>query len=70
MEKWIYDWGLLMEYSIASYWIGQYEEAKKASLQILENTTLPEHVKERVRLNLQWIDLEIQKRQLSLKATE
>lgn len=59
VEKWIYDWGLLLEYSICAYWIGKYEEALLASYAMLAQARLPENVRECVERNLVWINLKL-----------
>jgi len=41
VEKWIYDYGLLFEYSICAYWTGHYEESLKACDALLANPKLP-----------------------------
>src|SRR5262249_14955155 len=46
VESWIYDYGLLLEYSVCAYWIGEYKEALIASQRILAKKNLPQHVKE------------------------
>jgi glycosyltransferase involved in cell wall biosynthesis len=55
VESWIYDYGLLLEYSICAYWIGEYKEALIASNRILARKNLPQHVKECVERNLTFI---------------
>ncbi|GAA2036146.1 glycosyltransferase family 2 protein [Catenulispora yoronensis] len=39
---WIYRWGLLFEYSIASYWTGDYDVSLRACDQLLQIPELPE----------------------------
>jgi len=55
LEKWAYDYGLLLEYSICAYWIGRYEEAYKASKQILSQQDLPSNIQDCVIKNLSFI---------------
>jgi glycosyltransferase involved in cell wall biosynthesis len=50
-QTWMHDYGMLLELSIAAYWIGEYEECQKASLQLLERP-LPQNVRECVEQNL------------------
>jgi glycosyltransferase involved in cell wall biosynthesis len=52
LEKWIYDYGLKLEQSICAYWIGNYEECRQLSLEMLANPKLPESVRNCVELNL------------------
>lgn len=42
VEKWIYDYGLLFEYSISAYWVGKYRESLEACNQLLAMETLPD----------------------------
>lgn len=55
VETWIYEYGLLLEYSINAYWIGNYEEAFLASNTLLRMKDLPENVRECVERNLTFI---------------
>lgn len=54
VESWIYDYGLLLEYSISAYWIGRYEESFQACIQLLSKQSLPLHVVECVQRNLKF----------------
>lgn len=56
VEHWAQDYGLLMEMSIAAYWIEFYEEAKLASLKLLQNAILPPSFRTAVLQNLDFID--------------
>ncbi len=53
---WIYDYGMLLEFSICAYWVGEYEEAKLASEWLLLKTTIPSNVRECVEKNLTFIN--------------
>ena len=55
VEHWIYDWGLLFEFSISAYWVHRYNEALLASLLLLENKNLPSSIRTQVESNLVWI---------------
>lgn len=55
VESWVYEWGLLLEYSICAYWIGHYEEALHASNAILARDNIPQNVRECVEKNLAFI---------------
>ena len=55
VETWIYDYGLLLEYSICAYWIGAYEESLKACIQLLAVENLPQNIIDCVRKNLQFV---------------
>ncbi len=52
VDKWIYDYGLLLELSICAYWIGKYEECYQISQKLLNNTQLPLNVRACVEKNL------------------
>lgn len=52
VEKWMYDWGLPLEFSICAYWIGKYDECKNTCMKMLENQKLPTPVRECVERNL------------------
>lgn len=41
VETWIYDYGMLFEYSICAYWIGKYQESLNACDRLLANQDLP-----------------------------
>ena len=60
VEKWVYDYAILLEYSIAAYWVGEYEEALQSSNSLLAKSKLPENVRECVKKNLTWILPKIQ----------
>lgn len=54
VQKDIYEWQLLDEFSICAYWIGQYEESKIACEKII-NLPLPSHTIERITKNLDFV---------------
>jgi glycosyltransferase involved in cell wall biosynthesis len=54
VESWVYDYGMLLEFSICSYWIGQYEESFNACNQLLSDKELPPHVRSCVEKNLEF----------------
>lgn len=60
VEQWIYDYGLLLEFSISAYWTENYFEALLASYLLLSNPSLPSHIKECVQKNLKWIEEKVQ----------
>jgi glycosyltransferase involved in cell wall biosynthesis len=41
VEKWIYDYGMLFEFSVCAYWTGHYDESLKACDTLLANPNLP-----------------------------
>ena len=53
IEDWIYEWGVLFEFSIVSYWVGKYEESITAC-DILMYKAIPEHIKSQVAINRQF----------------
>lgn len=52
VEKWIDDYGMLLECSICAYWIGKYEECRDLTEQILSKKQIPQNVKECAERNL------------------
>lgn len=42
VERWIYEWGLLFEYSIAAYWVGDPHAALRACDRLLDCGQLPD----------------------------
>lgn len=59
VEHWIYDYGLLLEYSVSAYWIGKYAETKAASEKILALPDIPDHVRKTVENNLKWANIQL-----------
>ncbi len=59
LEKWIHDYGMLLEYSICAYWTDRNEEALVASNLLLAQPDLPQGVRECVERNLYWINLKL-----------
>lgn len=51
LHRWIYDWGLMFELSIAAWWAGHIDEARHASDYLLEVANLPDGVRKRVIAN-------------------
>lgn len=52
LEKWIYDYGLKLEQSICAYWLGNYDECRQLSNEILDTPNIPQSVRNCVELNL------------------
>jgi len=50
-EQWIYDYGLLDEYAVSSYWSGNYIDCLDACLRMLSHQSLPEDYKGRILTN-------------------
>ncbi len=51
-EQEVYDYLILLEYSISAWWIGNYQESYNASLQILKKDYLSEEIKSCAQNNL------------------
>lgn len=51
VHRWIYEWGLLFEYSIAAYWAGQPSAALQACNRLLEMRNLPDSYREQTQTN-------------------
>ena len=54
VETWIYDYGLLDEYSIVSFWAGDYKASKEACERLLDEMKIPDYYLDRVKSNLQF----------------
>jgi glycosyltransferase involved in cell wall biosynthesis len=51
IENWVYDYGLLDEYSVLCYWTGRYRECLDAATRILREGKIPEEERPRVQQN-------------------
>ena len=51
VETWIYDYGLLDEFSVLAYWTGHYSECLRACARLLEEQKIPQDQRERVCQN-------------------
>jgi len=69
VEHWIYDYGLLLEFSICAYWQEKYQESLLASQLLLVDATLPENVQTCVKTNLIWIRAKLNETAESYKKT-
>lgn len=67
VEKWIYDYGMLLELSICAYWMGKYEECRDISQRILANSSLPGNVRDCVQRNLAFANEKLPKTLVQLK---
>jgi glycosyltransferase involved in cell wall biosynthesis len=54
VESWIHEFGLLLENSICSYWLGNYRESLDTCNLLLSNQDLPDYVKDCVEKNKQF----------------
>lgn len=59
VEKWVYDYGLLMEFSICAYWTDKFVEAQLASQLLLTQSFLPSFVRDRILQNLAFVNAKI-----------
>jgi hypothetical protein len=53
-EGWVYDYGILDEFSIIAFWSGNYKDSKEVCERILSKNNVPEHIRNRVQQNLQY----------------
>ena len=51
VHRWMYEWGLLFEYSIAAYWVGQPSAALQACDRLLQMPHLPDHYRKQTEIN-------------------
>lgn len=56
VESWIYDYGLLFEFSVSAYWVEDYRESQKACKLLLNNPNLPKNIRDRVDKNLMFVE--------------
>ncbi len=52
--RWVYDWGLLFEYSITSYWTGDSRKALAACRRLLAISDLPDNFREQTEANMEY----------------
>lgn len=50
-QPWVYQWGLLFEYSITTYWVEAYDRSIVSCDQLLSIRDLPETIREQVQKN-------------------
>jgi tetratricopeptide (TPR) repeat protein len=53
VSPWIYEWGMLFEYSITAYWCGEFNTSILACKRLLSIESLPESHRRQTRANLQ-----------------
>ena len=51
VHRWVYEWGLLFEYSIAAYWTGHHRAALDACDRLLAMSSLPVAYREQTKAN-------------------
>lgn len=59
VETWIYDYGLMLENSIAAYWLGKFWESKALSMHMLKKPDLPENVRTCIERNCAFAEQKI-----------
>ena len=53
VKPWVYEWGLLFEYSITSYWTGEYKNSISACRALLRTSSLPQAQRAETERNLE-----------------
>lgn len=56
IENWVYDFGLLFEFSISAFYVGKFEEAQLANQKLLAHPKLPAVVRQEVERNMSIIN--------------
>jgi tetratricopeptide (TPR) repeat protein len=51
VHPWIYQWGMLFEFSICAYWVGDTKNALRACARLLKIPQLPDAYREQTKLN-------------------
>ncbi|MEU0396321.1 glycosyltransferase [Streptomyces sp. NPDC006208] len=51
IQPWVYRWGMLFEFSITAYWVGEYETSLQACDRLLAMPDLPEQYRKQTRIN-------------------
>lgn len=52
VDDWIYEWGMVMEFSMNAYSMGRYEESKRACEMVLAKEALPDPIRECAKRSL------------------
>ncbi|MGW6263176.1 glycosyltransferase [Streptomyces sp. NPDC055085] len=50
-QPWVYEWGLLFEYSIVTYWVGMYDRSLTACDELTSMRDLPHSIRDQVQKN-------------------
>ncbi|MBK1884039.1 glycosyltransferase family 2 protein [Luteolibacter pohnpeiensis] len=53
-QTWVYDYGMMDEFSIAAYWAGKLRESFDACVKLLKKSSIPPNERERIRRNAQY----------------
>lgn len=59
VERWVYEYGALLEQSINAYWVGKYEECHDLCKQLLKKEDLPVNVRECIERNLSFAEAKL-----------
>jgi glycosyltransferase involved in cell wall biosynthesis len=54
VSPWVYNWGMLFEYSITTYWVGDFERSVAACAKLLRRDDLPAAYRRQTVANLQY----------------
>jgi len=54
VQPWVYRWGLLFEFSVAAYWVGDISQSMTACKKLLTMEELPDTIRQQTRANLQF----------------
>ncbi len=65
VSPWVYNWGMLFEFSITAYWVGDLERSVAACLTLLRRDDLPAAYRRQTKANL---ECALQDRQRAAKA--
>lgn len=69
IQDWVYNYGLLFEYSICTYWTGEYEESRKACEELLKRQ-LPDNYRKQVLANYEFVKEKIEQQKYFTELTE
>jgi tetratricopeptide (TPR) repeat protein len=58
MQDWIYEWGIVLELSVAAYWTDRFVESQQASRALLKEP-LPDDIRHQVEENLGFANIKI-----------
>ena len=54
VDKWVYDYALLDEFSICAYWVGDYKSSLECTKILLSENKIPEYYIERIKDNMKF----------------
>lgn len=70
IQDWCYNYGLLFEYSICTYWTGEYEESQKACETLLSRKDIPEAYRKQTEINLSYVKEKLEQKRQFTELTE